>query len=341
MIHRAFFTAALLQVLLLAIPLTALPEQPLPLPAEEPTLQQEPTQSQTEAPTEPPTEPPTQAPSQSSEPAPQEVRVLMPEGQVETMALEDYLWGVVAAEMPASFQPEALKAQAVAARSYTCWQAEHPTGAHPDAQVCCDFACCQAWISREQRLEQWPEEHREEYSRKITEAIQSTAEERLLWQGETALAVFHASSAGQTRSAEEVWGRAIPYLVSVDSPEGEADAPNYYSVVRFTPEEFREKTEAGCPGAQLGEDVTTWIQQAEDGTLRVGGVTLSNLEVRKLYALRSASFTVECSPKGITFYVTGYGHGVGMSQYGANVMAREGADYRAILAHYYPGTEIG
>ena len=355
MIHRTLAAALVMQTLLLAMALTALPDRPSELPEiwsaqavtealTEPAVQQsgQPADQMTaEQPEQPVDQPPTELPTQPpAQPLPEQVRVLLPDGTVEAMGLEDYLWGVVAAEMPAAFEPEALKAQAVAARSYTLWQMAHPGTAHPQAEVCCDYACCQAWVSRQERLERWPEEERETYARKITQAVADTAGQVLTWEGEPALAVFHASCAGETHSALQVWGQDIPYLVSVSSPEGEGDAPNYYSVVSLTPEEFREKAQAACPGAVLGEDVSAWVRQDSPDSLTIGGVTLPAVEVRQAFGLRSASFTVECDADGVRFYVTGYGHGVGMSQYGANVMARGGADWREILDHYYPGTEL-
>lgn len=277
---------------------------------------------------------------------PIQLRVLLSDGTVETMALEDYLWGVLAAEMPASFRGQALKAQAVSARTYTLYQLAHPKQAHPEADVCTDYACCQAWISREDRLAQWPEEERENYAGRITAALKNTRGQVLTWEGEPILAVFHASSGGKTRSAQAVWGTSVPYLVSVDSPEGEGDAPNYYSVVTLTAQEFSDLFLAAYPEADLSGPCAGWFSDPETdesgapAAFTVGGVTVTAQQLRSLCALRSATFTVECAEETVTFYVTGYGHGVGMSQYGANVLAGEGLDYQEILAHYYPGTEL-
>lgn len=275
-----------------------------------------------------------------------QIRVLMSDGTVETMELEEYLWGVLAAEMPANFWGEALKAQAVAARTYTLYQMEHPKDAHPEADVCTDYTCCQAWISREDRLAQWPEEEQENYAGRISAALRLTAGEILTWDGDPILAVFHASSAGWTRSAASVWGTDVPYLVSVESPEGEGDAPNYYSVVTMSGEEFSALFLDTYPEADLSGAVSDWFSAPETDengmpcSYVVGGVTVTVQELRSLCGLRSATFTVECSEDEVTFYVTGYGHGVGMSQYGANVLAGQGLSYQEILEHYYPGTEL-
>ncbi len=355
MLHRALLVAAALILALLALPLSGLPsekEPSAPTPAltmdepepDLPDLPEEP------VPEEPVPEPPASVEEMAEAPevpaAAETLRVRMPDGSVEEMELEDYLWGVVAAEMPAAFDEEALKAQAVAARTYTCYQTLHTKENHPDADVCTDYRCCQAWISREERLEKWPEDKGEEYSDKITAAIQATAGETVVFNGQPALTVFHASSAGRTRSAQSVWGEDIPYLVSVDSPEGEDDAPNYYSVVTMEAGEFARRFTASYPDADLSGGCEGWFggETTDDSggasSFTVGGVTVTAQELRSICELRSATFEVECEGDSITFYVTGYGHGVGMSQYGANVMAKEGATYTEILAHYYPGTTV-
>lgn len=267
------------------------------------------------------------------------------EGEERTVTLEEYLWGVVAAEMPASFELEALKAQAIAARTYTLYRIAHPKGSH-SASLCGDSTCCQAWISRERRLEAWGEEHQQEYAEKITAAIRETDGEIAVYGGEPILAVFHASSSGRTRSAEEVWGGSYSYLVGVESPEGDG-VPNYYSTVTVAAEEFKETILAAHSDADLSGSPTEWLGEMtyDDGglplTLEVGGVALTTGELRTLFSLRSATLTAEAGAEEITFFVTGYGHGVGMSQYGAGALAQEGKTAEEIILWYYPGTEIG
>lgn len=361
MMHRALLVSMALILVLLLFPLTALPENGPAAGQEalasEPVLEEAP-QEETAAEAEPeaaasPSEPTetAEAPTAADTPGEQpetssRLRVLLPDGTVEEMELEDYLWGVVAAEMPAAFEEEALKAQAVAARTYTCYQIQHPKEAHPEADICTDYTCCQAWISREDRLAKWAEADRETYAAKLTAAVEATAGQILTWEGEPALTVFHASSGGRTRSAQAVWGQEVPYLVSVDSPEGEDDAPNYYSVVTLEAAEFSQLFLAQYPEADLSGSCEGWfgaVTEDDSGapaSFTVGGVTVSAQTLRTLCGLRSATFEVECGADTVTFYVTGYGHGVGMSQYGANVLAKEGETYEAILAHYYPGTVL-
>ena len=160
------------------------------------------------------------------------------------------------------------------------------------------------------------------------------------------LAVFHSCSAGQTRASGEVWVSDLPYLQAVSSPEPADSIPNYYSRAEFTAETFREKVLAAYPEADLSGDMGSWLRNAVTDTagsvetVEVGGVTLKGTAVRSLLGLRSACFEWEAEDGKLVFYVTGFGHGVGMSQYGADEMAKEGADYREILTHYYTGVTI-
>jgi stage II sporulation protein D len=266
-------------------------------------------------------------------------------GQVTTLSMEEYLWRVVAAEMPASFQLEALKAQAVAARTYTVAKMNRTVAAHPDAQVCTDITCCQAYIDPQQAAANWGA-NAQTYTQKIADAISQTDGMVILYQGQPIQAVFFSSAAGRTVDAVEVWGNAVPYLTGVDSPEGEADVPNYHSTVTVPVEEFKSTFLAAHSQADLSGDPAGWFQNTVYNsaggvdTVEVGGVAVSGQEMRTLFDLRSASFTITAQAQEITFSVTGYGHGVGMSQYGANTLAEEGKSYEEILKWYYTGVEI-
>ena len=266
--------------------------------------------------------------------------------QVVEMTMAEYLPGVVQGEMPASFEPEALKAQAVAERTFIYY---HMLGgrkaAHPDADVCMDYRCCNAWVSQEQAKSNWGDNY-EEYDRKIQRSVEETDGQVMLYEGKPILAAFHSSSAGVTAKSSDAWVSDRPYLVSVESPENGDSVPNYYSVNTFTPEEFREKILAAEPTAVLEGSPEGWVTDLQtnssnrEESVTVGGVSLRGTEVRSILGLRSACFTVECGADGITFHVTGYGHGVGMSQYGANALAREGKTWREILQWYYRGVSI-
>ena len=167
------------------------------------------------------------------------LRVKGSDGQVTEMDLNQYLWGVVAAEMPASFEPEALKAQTVAARTYTLSKMERTVEAHPDADVCTDITCCQAYIDPADAAANWGE-NAQTYTDKIAAAVADTDGMAALFQGQPIQAVFFSSAAGRTVDAVEVWGNAVPYLTSVDSPEGD-EVPNYHSTVTVPLDEFKSK----------------------------------------------------------------------------------------------------
>lgn len=294
------------------------------------------------APASPPPSPSaSEASTGASEDRGRSVKVLMGDEVVET-DMASYLWGVVAAEMPASFEDDALRAQAVAARTYTLWKALH-NKVHPQANVCTDYTCCQAWLSREEAMEKWGEQGAE-YAEKLDKAVAATDGVVLYYDGQPIQAAFHASSAGQTQDAVAVWGSTVPYLKAVKTPEGE-EAPNYHTTVTLTAEQVRAVLEPlGC---ELEEEPEQWFGQltyAEGGSVvqaEVGGVTLRGNELRTALGLRSASFTVGYAEGTFTFAVTGYGHGVGLSQYGANALAKEGKSWREILRWYYTGVGFG
>ncbi len=274
------------------------------------------------------------------------VRVQMGDGEVLSLPLDKYLWRVVAAEMPASFEPAALEAQTVAARTYTASKMGRTVENHPDADVCTDINCCQAYITPEEAAANWGDKA-EEYTAKIAAAVAATDHMVILYQGEPIQAVFFSSAAGRTVDAVEVWGNDVPYLAGVDSPEGEDDVPNYHSQVTVSLEEFKSAFLAAYPQADLSGAPESWFGVPETNSaggvasVIVGGVVVKGSELRTLFSLRSANFTVAAGSEGITFSVTGYGHGVGMSQYGANTLAKEGKGYQEILKWYYTGVEIG
>ncbi len=271
-----------------------------------------------------------------------QVRLLLEDESVQTVSLADYLWSVVAAEMPASFEQQALCAQAVAARTY--WARLCLGQKHPGADICTQSSCCQAYIPRAQALGNWGEKG-QEYAARITAAVEQTDGLVVTSQGQPIQALFFSSAPGSTVDAQAVWGRAVPYLVSVDSPEGE-EVPNYRSQVSLSTDRFRELALQTWPQADLSGPVSGWLSDfmwepsGTVNTVRVGGVTVKGGEVRKLLGLRSACFTVSEADGMLTFHVTGYGHGVGMSQYGANAMARQGKNFREILCWYYTGAQV-
>ena len=264
--------------------------------------------------------------------------------RVETMCLRDYLLGVVAAEMPASFEPAALEAQAVAARTDTFYRllVAKP---HKEAACCTDPGCCKAYLSPEELRRRWGEDY-DRWAEKIAAAVDATDGEILTWEGEPIFAAFHACSQGRTEASEDVWVAALPYLRSVPTGETEADVPGFLSTVSFTAEELKDILLEKVPGAVLPEDPAEWlggVRCSASGrilALEAGGVTLSGSAFRRLLGLRSTMLRWSLEEGVFTFETAGYGHGVGLSQYGAEVMAKEGASREEILLHYYTGASL-
>lgn len=267
-------------------------------------------------------------------------------GTVREMTLEEYAAGAVAAEMPASFPEEALKAQAVAARTFAMYKQSQGTDqTHPDAVVCDDYTHCAAFVDLDtQSGDLWGGKAKE-WKKKVQAAVEATKGEIVTYNGSPIAAVFHSASAQETESAVSVWGTDIPYLVAVDST-GDDACPEYDASETFGAEKFRQIMLAKYPSINLTGLPKTWftdIQSSEAGgvtTCKIGGEELKGTEVRELFGLNSTHFTVSTTDTSITFHTQGYGHGVGMSQYGAKSMAENGSSYDEILLHYYTGTEV-
>ena len=266
--------------------------------------------------------------------------------KVEEIQLDEYLYGVVSAEMPASFEEEALKAQAVVARTYTIYKIVNNDGKHGEADICDDSRCCQAWISKEDRLEKWDEDKREENWNKIVDAVKSTQGKIITYEGKPINAFFHSNSGGATEAPIDVWGGSgYPYLQSV-ATAGEDAYSQYSSEATFSKEEFEEKIKEVHSDFEIDFDEKDCIKVEEytDGnrvkTVKIGNLELSGVEVRTIFGLRSANFKVTINDNEIKFEVTGYGHGVGMSQTGADSLAKEGQSYEDIIHHYYTDVEI-
>ena len=310
-------------------PAASQPPAPSPLPSASPAP----------VPSPPPTPEPALTAAPAAQTAPERLLVKCG-GEVYDVATEEYLVGVVAAEMPAYFEPEALKAQAVAARTYAMYCAR--TGRHSDADVCTDFACCQAWHSPDTLRQNWGDSYEEHYAA-VSAAVAATAGEYLSYDGAPVFAAFHASSCGATEDCGAIWN-PLPYLISVSSPETADTVPGYVSQLELSPLDFRDTVLYAYPQADFTGDESTWVGEiTRDESGRVssaclGGVDISGTQLRSLFSLRSTAFTLEYTGISFLFTVTGHGHGVGMSQHGANLMAAQGSDYTQILTHYYPGT---
>lgn len=264
------------------------------------------------------------------------IPVLKSDGQVYQMDLEDYIGRVVLGEMPASFEMDALKAQAVAARTYTL-RCVQEGDRHPDGAVCTDYRCCQEYVEPEDYLAAGGTQKNVD---KVFRAVEQTHGEVLRYGGELIYATYFASAGGSTEDAQAVWGQAFPYLTVVSSPEmGSAYDGEQVS---FTPSEFQDRL-----GVQLQGDPKEWFGKvsytAGKGVDRmwIGGRSYSGIALRRIFGLRSTIFTITASKDRVTFETIGYGHRVGLSQYGADAMAVQGNDYHQILEHYYPGAALG
>lgn len=272
-------------------------------------------------------------------------------GKTMIMDMEEYIKGVVAAEMPAGFDIEALKAQAAAARTFAYGRltgAYLPkSGLHDGTVICTDPTHCQAWVSKEDAMKKWSIFFAAGNWRKIAKAVDSTKGLIVTYKGSIANTLFHASSAGRTENSEDVWsGAAVPYLRSVES-SGEEESRGYMTTIVIDKEEFVEKLREKFPDAMLDKNIlksTKILEHTIGGrvkTVRIGDIIMKGTEFRALYKLRSAAFTLAGNKNGgIKITTTGYGHGVGMSQWGADSLAKKGATYAEILRHYYTGVDI-
>lgn len=263
---------------------------------------------------------------------------------VENMDIKDYIIGAVAAEMPASYESEALKAQALAAVTFARYM-QNKGGDEKinGADISDDAGMHQGYISKEEMREKWGDAFGEYYE-KIENAVSEVIGKVITYDGEVIMAAYHAISSGKTESAANAWGKDIPYLVSVES-ECDRDSPRYSSEEIFTFSELRDalKDEDGIDFTVDESDFIEIKNTTDAGTVTkvsVGGKDMTGAELRSLLQLRSPVFSVEYESGNYTFSVSGYGHGVGMSQYGADCMAKQGKSYEEIIAHYYPGTQI-
>jgi stage II sporulation protein D len=268
-------------------------------------------------------------------------------GEVELIPLEDYVTGVVAAEMPAEFPSQALMAQAVAARTYIYKRMVAGgvmNNSHPGADTCDDPNHAQAWISREEMKKRWGTVNYYRYYYKIRMAVDDTAGEIITYRGQPIDPVFHASCGGRTENSEDVWKFEVPYLRSVACPYDADPEPERQVTLTLGGVEKALGVDLHAVAVSTGSNKTIRVVESTSTgrpkTLLVGDKPLPATEVRQKLNLRSTNFTWQLKDDKITFKTIGYGHGVGMCQYGAKGMAEHGYDYRQILKHYYTGVSI-
>lgn len=268
-------------------------------------------------------------------PAPTRIQVLQASGETVTMELEEYLIGVILAEMPTSYELDALCAQAVVARTYALKRQEELR--HPLKAVCTDPGCCQAYVSETDYLNGLGYQEDIDQTR---EAVKRTKDMVLTYEGKLIEATYFSCSGGMTETAAAVWGVAYPYLQAVVSP-GEEDMKNYRKEVHFTKDALEIMLEQSLP-----EDPYQWFgtmtHTAGGGvdTVEIAGEVYTGVQLRSLLRLNSTAFTVKVEDGGVLITTAGKGHRVGMSQSGAQAMALRGYGFGTILTYYYPGAII-
>lgn len=271
---------------------------------------------------------------------------LTQENRTASMALSEYVCGVLAQEMPAQYHMEALKAQAVAARTRVMDQQLHGgCMLHPGVDICTDSAHCQGFATEKERMEKW-EDNYDQYQERIVTAEKETQGQWLSYAGTPIKVLYHAMSGGKTENAQEVFAQAQPYLISVES-KGEENAKDFWQETFISYEDVAQKLNQGlsddlCTVEQLRHSLSIceYTATGRVKALQIGNQTWNASDFRKALGLRSTWFSMSMGDTGITFQQRGYGHGVGMSQVGANAMAASGADHQQILLHYYPGVTI-
>lgn len=270
--------------------------------------------------------------------------------RVHEMALEEYVKGVVAAEMPGEFHIEALKAQAVASRTYAISRTINYPEGHPDhieASLCTGIHC-QAYLTLDELANIHAKDWVDKYWPKIEEAVESTKGEVLYYKDEIIEPLYHSTSGGMTEDSLDVFQVERPYLKAVSSPY-EEEAPKFRSLVTLTGDEFINKIIGKYPSSNITKnnlpDKIKLVEKTQSGRIKkiaIDGTVVNGREIRDLFELNSTNFKITYNPKTniVDIETMGYGHGVGMSQWGANGMAKKGKNYKEILEHYYTGIEI-
>ncbi len=249
----------------------------------------------------------------------------------------DYIVGAVASEMPASYETEALKAQAVACYSYMLWVRENSDNAEYD--ITNDPSTHQGYLTDEEMKEKWGEKY-ESYKGKIEEAVSAVYGEYMTYEGEVILALFHAISPGKTQDSEEVWESSLPYIKSKTAP-GDSLSPDFDSELTVPCQKIREifSIDESVKNSEL-IDIFSLSDSSFIKNIPVGNGSVSAGEIAAKLSLQSPYFTAEYKEGNYIFFVKGYGHGLGMSQYSADYMARQGSKYDEILFHFYDDIKI-
>lgn len=260
---------------------------------------------------------------------------------------EEYLVGCVAAEMPAGYDIEALKAQAAVSYTYLISLRLNPGASDKKeisgADISDSSQTHQGYINKEERQKKWGDNF-ERYEKKILEAVNAVRGKVITYNGKPITAAYHAISTGRTEDAQNVWGGEVSYLKAVTS-DGDRLSPNFESELAVTPQELKQKLQG--EGVSFSDNPEEWIGKeisaTESGTvtlISIGGKAFTGQQIRAALSLKSAAFTAAYSNGSFIFKTAGYGHLVGMSQYGADYMARQGGKWDEIIRHYYTDVEI-
>ena len=268
-------------------------------------------------------------------------------GKIEQMDIEEYLYGVLSSEMPSTFDEEALKAQAIAARTYVIYKMENNiTSGHKNADICTNSAHCQAYTSYEDLKEIKGEDWINSDYVKVKKAVDDTKGQIITYEDKTILPLYFSTCSGKTENSEDVFSTQYPYLVSVESPYDKS-SPKYSTTYSIKKSKFIKYIKNAYPKLSLSlnklDKEVNIINRTEGGSVKiiqVGNIKISGTDLRKILNLNSSNFTINYNNDEINFNVKGYGHGVGMSQWGAEGMAKEGYKYYDILFHYFQGTDI-
>ena len=260
--------------------------------------------------------------------------------EVVEMSLDDYIIGVLIGEVPSTYEDEALKAQAIVARTYTLYKLQNSPDSHENADMCDDINHCQAYKTKEYAMQCWDDDIEKVKWSKLENAVKSTSGKVITYKDNLINAFFHAHSGGMTEDVKYIWGKEeIPYLKSVKSEEGYlyedkvvVSKSDFFNIVKNKYNDFDDTA--------TNYSVDGLTPSGRVDKMTIGNKTLAGTEIRTLYGLRSTYFTLKEEDENIIFTTNGYGHGIGMSQEGANYMAINGSSCEDIIKHYYTDVDI-
>ena len=270
------------------------------------------------------------------------------EDKVEEIPMKDYIKGVVCAEISPLFHPEAIKAQAVIAHTYALRiqqsEQENPTKSLKGADISSDPNIHQAYFTSKEIKKRYGKNY-DAYWKTISDCVDAVSDQIITYEDQPIIAAFHAISSGTTESSQNVWGQDLPYLISADS-KGDTQSPHYAGKQTFSAKETEEFLKKAFPEIKIQGKQEDWFQiNSRTPSGYVDDITVLNVQttgqkIRSVFNLKSADFTISYQNGDFVFSTKGYGHGVGLSQYGADYLAKEGKTWEEILAHYYPGTTL-